>query len=55
MLLCQNNAGTLPVKIQIRATNLFLFEIGGLYNQLLTVKHKFYKKYNEAMSSLLYI
>lgn len=51
MLLCQNNAGTVPAKIQIRATDLIysFLEISGLYSQLLTVKHKFYMKYNEAM------
>lgn len=57
MLLCQNNAGTRPAKIQIRATDLIysFLEISGLYRQLLTVKYKFYMKDNEAKLSLLYI
>lgn len=57
MLVCQNNAGTLPVKIQIRAPDLFIYsflEIGEWHTELLVVKHKYYNmKYNELKASMM--
>jgi len=61
MLVCQNNVGTVPVKIQIRATDLFVYsflEISQWYSLLLLVQHEYYTiKCNElkASVSLLYI
>ena len=56
MLVCQNNVGTLPAKIQIKATDLLIYsflEISEWYSQLLVVKHKYYNmKHNELKASM---